>query len=250
MTLNYQYPLAAAIYKIIQRADGEYAKFLHDTGYKKEGKSFKLFTFSDIRIPFAIQDDRMLMKEQEALLIVCFHLPDAAGHFIKGLFMNQELEVADKKSKVTFRVQQVESVQVMPVHATESSMKVTLQPLSPLVTGWKNDRGHYDYLRPQDANFTHSLLHNWLEKYSAVYDTTTAEIEMLKDSIKINVRLFPHPPQQRLITIKAGTDAATKLRGYMKFQLVIEAPARLIEMAMGSGLGLYNAMGMGCVGIV
>ncbi len=49
---NYQYPLSAAIYKIIQSADHAFAAFLHDTGYGKGHKSFKLFTFSDIKTPF------------------------------------------------------------------------------------------------------------------------------------------------------------------------------------------------------
>ncbi len=49
---NYQYPLSSAIYKIIQRADAGFAAFLHDTGYGEGYKSFKLFTFSDVRTPF------------------------------------------------------------------------------------------------------------------------------------------------------------------------------------------------------
>jgi CRISPR-associated endoribonuclease Cas6 len=49
ITLNYQYPLSAAIYKIISRADEAYATFLHQQGYSHGNKSFKLFTFSDLR---------------------------------------------------------------------------------------------------------------------------------------------------------------------------------------------------------
>ncbi len=54
--LNYQYPLSAAIYKILNRADAAYAQFLHDTGYRKTDslKSFKLFTFSDLNVPFKV----------------------------------------------------------------------------------------------------------------------------------------------------------------------------------------------------
>ncbi|MBD0280088.1 MAG: CRISPR-associated endoribonuclease Cas6, partial [Flavisolibacter sp.] len=49
LPFNYQYPLSAAIYKIIQTADHEFAAFLHDQGYGEGHKSFKLFTFSDLR---------------------------------------------------------------------------------------------------------------------------------------------------------------------------------------------------------
>jgi CRISPR-associated endoribonuclease Cas6 len=48
LTLNYQYPLSAAVYKIIERSDAAFSELLHNTGYGKGHKSFKLFTFSDI----------------------------------------------------------------------------------------------------------------------------------------------------------------------------------------------------------
>ena len=41
--VNYQYPLSAAIYRIIAKGDAQYVSFLHERGY---GKGFKLFTFS------------------------------------------------------------------------------------------------------------------------------------------------------------------------------------------------------------
>jgi CRISPR-associated endoribonuclease Cas6 len=68
--------------------------------------------------------------------------------------------------------------------------------------------------------------------------------------VSINVRLFSHPPQSRLITIKGGTEAETKIKGYTKFRLEVTAPDEMIELALGAGLGLYNAQGMGCVEVV
>jgi predicted nuclease of restriction endonuclease-like (RecB) superfamily len=68
--------------------------------------------------------------------------------------------------------------------------------------------------------------------------------------VSVNVRLFPHPPQSRLITIKGGTDAETKIRGYIKFRLEVTALEEMIELALGAGLVLYNAYGMGCVEVV
>ena len=89
ITLNYQYPLSAAIYKIISRADEDYASFLHEQGYRYGSKAFKFFTFSDLRTPFDIRDDRLVMRTNTASLTICFHVPGAAENFIRGLFMNQ-----------------------------------------------------------------------------------------------------------------------------------------------------------------
>src|SRR5438552_18978688 len=84
LTLNYQYPLSSAIYKIIQRADDRFSAFLHDVGYGNKHQRFKLFTFSDISTPFKIAGDRMRLLTSSAELTICFHVPVAAENFIKG----------------------------------------------------------------------------------------------------------------------------------------------------------------------
>lgn len=247
LPFNYQYPLSSAIYKIIQLADSGFAAFLHNSGYRNSGKSFKLFTFSDIRTPFVKSGDRMQLQTGEAELIVCFYMPQAAENFIKGLFINQQLQIADSKTKTTFEVIQVES---LPQTIAADAATYILQPLSPLVVGKKNSSGHYDYRSPQDNDFIEWLLQNWLEKYRVVYDADENEIQKVKQKIRIAVRSFRHSPQQRLIAIKGGTDAETKIRGYMKFQLEVTAPEEMMALALGAGLGLYNAQGMGCVKII
>jgi CRISPR-associated endoribonuclease Cas6 len=40
--VNYQYPFASAIYKILHNADAEYSAFLHEKGY---GKGFNYLHF-------------------------------------------------------------------------------------------------------------------------------------------------------------------------------------------------------------
>ncbi len=247
LPFNYQYPLSSAIYKIIQTADAEFAALLHNNGYGQGYKSFKLFTFSDIKTPFVKNGDRMQLQTDEAELIVCFYMPQAAENFIKGLFLDQQLQIADHKSKTTFLITQVES---LPVIYNSKIQKQVLQPLSPLVVGKKNSRGHYDYRSPEDEDFKDCLLHNWVEKYAATCNADEDALQELKQKIKIGLRFFPHPPQQRLITIKGGTDAETKIRGYTKFRLEVIAPEEMLELAMGAGLGLHNAQGMGCVGVV
>lgn len=252
LPFNYQYPLSAAIYKIIQSADAEFAAFLHDKGYGEGHKSFKLFTFSDIKTAFIKNGDRMQLQTDEAQLIVCFYVPEAAENFIKGLFLNQQLQIADYKSKTTFQINQVESLADGWNPGGMDGARdrtVMLQPLSPLVTGRKNERGHYDYRSPQDEDFEDCLLHNWIEKLAATGMVDDITVQNLRQYVTVTVRLFSHPPQSRLITIKGGTNAETKIRGYTKFRLEVKAPVEMIELALGAGLGLYNAQGMGCVEI-
>ena len=46
--INYQYQLSSAIYNLLQKADQEYARELHQKGYEFGSKKFKLFTFSSL----------------------------------------------------------------------------------------------------------------------------------------------------------------------------------------------------------
>ena len=247
LPFNYQYPLSSAIYKIIQKADADFAAFLHNTGYGEGHKSFKLFTFSDLQTAFRIQGDRMELPNEPVQLMVCFHVTEAAENFIKGLFMHQQLEIADRKSKASFVVQQVESLQ--PIANVENE-PITLQPLSALVVGKKNERGHYDYRSPLDNDFAECLVHNWVMKYAAANNIEEDTAYALKRQIDIAIMQHARPPKQRLITIKEGTPHETKVRGYTGFSMQVKAPGNMITLALNAGLGLHNAQGMGCVGVV
>lgn len=244
--INYQYPLSSAIYKILQNADAAYSAFLHEKGY---GKGFKLFTFSDIRCPFKIEGDRLLLLPDKAEIIVCFHLPKVAETFIKGLFMSQQIDIADRKSKTSFTVEQVESLP-SPLDLSQENQEVEtlLKPLSPIVCGLKNEKGNYDFLSPTDERYEELLFVNWEEKCKAVFEKE--EIAHVMAGSFIQILFYKNPPKSRLITIKANTDAETKIRGFNNFKIKIKGKQEAVELLVNSGVGLYNAQGMGCVEIV
>ncbi len=246
LPINYQYPLASAIYRILQNADASYSLFLHEKGY---GKGFKLFTFSDIKCPFKIDNDRLLLLSNKIEIIVCFHLPKAADTFIKGLFMSQQVDIADRKSKTRFTVEQVKSL-ASPLDSfqKDEDVKILLRPLSPVVCGLKNDKGHYVFLSPEDTRFEEMLFVNWEEKCKSVFEKETTKRIMA--SAFIQTVFYKNPPRSRLITIKANTDAETKIRGFNNFEINIKGKKEAVELLLNSGVGLYNAQGMGCVEMI
>ncbi|AEW01079.1 CRISPR-associated endoribonuclease Cas6 [Niastella koreensis] len=247
LPVNYQYPLSAAIYRIIQQADEKYSTFLHDQGYKLNGKSFKLFCFSDLRVPFRIQGDRLHINGSPASLTISFHVDEAATNFIRGIFINQQFEIADKISRTQFSVTHV---QLLPnsfasIHHTEPEM--VLQPLSPLVVGRKNNKGNYDFLSPADPDFNEWFIHNWIEKYKTINGSATVDVETIRNRISIQLLTPGAEIKSRLITIKAFTTEQTQIRGFTKFRMKVKASKLLLELAMNAGLGLYNAQGLGCM---
>ena len=242
--VNYQYPLASAIYKILQNADAEYSAFLHEKGY---GKGFKLFTFSDIKCPFKIDGDRLLLLSNKIEIIVCFHLPKAAETFIKGLFLSQQIDIADKKSKASFTVQQIASL-ASPLDGFKENdeVEILLKPSSPVVCGLKNKKGNYSFLSPTDDRYEEMLFVNWEEKCKAVL---SEKEEKAMNNAFIQILFYSNPPKSRLITIKSGTPAETKIRGFNNFQIKIKGKKEAVQLILDSGIGLYNAQGMGCVEI-
>lgn len=242
LPINYQYPLSAAIYRIIAKGDEAYANMLHEQGY---GKGFKLFTFSQINTPFKIEGDRLRLLGSEANFQIAFHLPQAMESFVKGLFQSEEIVIADKHSKVSFTVKSIESLpNPLQQYKENEIVSISLKPLSTVVAGLQNEKGNYDFLSPEDPRFVESLKYNWHSKIATCYDLVTGSSALLM------MELLPmkNPPKSRLITIKADTDQETKIRGWMNFELKVTAEKRFVELLMNAGVGVYNSMGCGCVG--
>jgi len=242
---NYQYLFAAAIYNILAKADREYAAFLHNTGYPIANKSFKLFTFSDLRLSFKPNGDRMRLTGRNTSIFVSFYLPQAAETFIRGLFLDQQISLFDQRSKTIFRINQVETV-ASPFlgQGSKAVNECIFSLLSPVVISRKNERGNHDYLSPMDADFLPILLGNWKSKYAAVYGGQTNTV--FKDcnaAVLFNNGL----PKSRLVKIRANSKTETKVRGFYNFQLKLTGAMEALELVYNVGAGSYNSMGMGCL---
>lgn len=246
MMINYQYPLCAIIYKILNRVESEYTHFLHNTGYGVNYHSFKLFNFSELNVKYKIENDRMVLLENLITWYVSFQLPEAFKKFIQGIFLNNDIYFIDKKTTVHCKVISVEGI--------DTNIKtniINVKPISPMVIGLKNERGYYDFLHPEDKMFAQCLSYNLIEKYKTVYsDLKEFDINKLKNDLQIKIILLKYPPKSKLITINENTTQETKIRGYKNFGIDIYGSSKLIQLALNTGLGLYNSMGMGCLDII
>ena len=244
LPFNYQYPLSSAIYKILAKGDEEYASFLHERGY---GKGYKFFTFSDLRMKFKHEDDRMRLLNDNVSFYAHFHLPEASRTFVEGLFKSENIVIADKNSKVVFQVQSIISLDnPLKEFSPQELMEVIVKPTSAIVTGIKNERGHYDYLLPDDKEFLSSLIYGWRNKIRDAYDLETAEQAILS----IELEYYQNPFRTRLVHIKSGSQAATKIRGSLNYKLKLRAERRFIELLLNAGIGIESAQGMGSLEVV
>lgn len=239
--VNYQYPLSAALYKVIAKGDAQYAAFLHETGY---GKGLKLFTFSQLNTPIKIEGDRLTLLEKEVSFQVAFHLPKAAENFIKGLFQSEQLEIADIRSRARFIVKSITSLpNSLESFRDNELVTAVLQPLSPVVAGLRNEKDQYEFLSPEDPRFTDSLIYNWRAKISSCYGDAVAAAAVLIAVVKPGEKRY----KSKLITIKYGKPEQTKIRGWLNLYIKVIAEKRFIELLLNAGTGVYNSQGMGYV---
>lgn len=242
--INYQYPLSAAIYKILAKGDAEYAAFLHEKGY---GKGYKFFTFSNLKFKYKRDGDRMIILDSKVEFTVSFHLPEASRTFVEGLFKSENIVIADKNSKVVFQVQSIISLDnPLKEFSPQELMEVIVKPSSAIVTGIKNERGHYDYLLPDDKEFLPSLIYGWRNKIRDAYDLETAEQAILS----MELEYYQNPFRTRLMHIKSDSQAATKIRGSLNYKLKLRAERRFIELLLNAGIGIESAQGMGSLEVV
>ncbi|HYT46615.1 MAG TPA: CRISPR-associated endoribonuclease Cas6 [Methylomirabilota bacterium] len=252
MPFNYHYPLSWAIHNIIRKSDEQFASFFHDFGYGSYRYKFKLFTFSDITIPFTSRGDRMLLVGTIGTFRICFHVPEAADHFLKGLFINQQIIIGDNSSQVIFRIKGIENCLLNLSASPNDIISVVVQPMSPLVVGRRRKEKSASrlYFSPYEIPFVDWLIFSWIQKYKAISSETDFEIEQLRKQIKVKIIFFDTAPAERSIVIKAGNHDAQKIRGYTKFRMRLTAPKKMIDLALNSGLGIKNSIGMGCVQLI
>lgn len=244
LPINYSYPLSSAIYRILAKGDADYAAFLHAKGY---GKGFKLFTFSQLKVPFKIEGDRLRLAGDLVSFQAAFHLPEAMENFVKGLFQSEKIDIADQKSKVSFSIQSIESlVNPLQLNKENEIVNIILRPISPIVAGLHNEKGNYNFLTPDDNRFTESLIFNWRNKIATCYDEQVATSALLMMEV-IRQRT---PFKSRLIAIKSDTPQETKVKGWMNYGIKVTGEKRFVELLLNAGAGLYNAQGMGCVEVV
>jgi CRISPR-associated endoribonuclease Cas6 len=241
LPLSYQYELSAWIYSVIEHADAEFSKFLHERGHQTpKRKSFKLFCFSQLNVPRRrVEGDRLHIECPEMSFQIGFYMDRTAEEFIRGLFQSQQFTLGDRLSQARFSVK---TVAANPPFALREGVPVRIRLRSPLVVSRKRDKGEPDeYLHPDDPDFGRLLWHNLLGKYEAAMRNP---IPPFWDTSGFEFRVVGTEPKSKLITIKSGKSAQTRIKGWM-FDFEALAPRELLELGLLAGFGKENAQGFG-----
>ena len=234
--INYQHELSSAIYRIFSNGNADYASWLHNNGFQIENKRFKLFTFSRLIVPYGIDKEkaRLILKSTKIEWYITFLPEKSTKEFIEGIFKDQQFEIADTISGAAFRINEI---QIVPeLDYTHDTVFATL---SPICISRKNEQGKTDYLSPSHPLYTQGILTGLLAKYQILTGNS------YEGEAYCNLHVL-NEPRSSLVTIKKGTKAETRVRGF-SYRFRIELPEKLMQIAYESGIGEKGSQGFGMI---
>lgn len=234
--INYQYELSSAIYRILSSSDAQYANWLHDNGFRTENKIFKLFTFSRLIAPYGIDKEkaRWILKSNKIEWYITFLPEKSTQEFIQGVFKNQQFEISDSISGAAFVIREVQLLSDL-----NPKSEIVFETLSPICISHRNELGRTDYLSPSHPSYEQGVLSGLLARYKAFTGNE------FKGEAFCKIQLLSEP-RSSLITIKKGTHAETKVRGY-SYRFRLGLPEELMHLAYNCGIGEKGSQGFGMI---
>lgn len=251
--INYQYPLSAAIYKILASASSEYAEFLHNKGYlSSTGKPLKLFTFSRLwskNIKYAHTTLMIKNFTPCTLFVSSPMLADFIQNFVVGLFQYQDLVIGGPQAVARFTITQVET---LPQPQFKQHTKFTC--LSPIVVSTMHQyQGKLTpyYYRPADEELSSAIQKNLHHKYEIIHQEPASHLAITfqPDHQYIAKRESQGKRVTKKITIKEGDkEKATDIIAF-ELPFSLQGSTELMEVAYESGIGERNSLGFGMIDV-
>lgn len=235
--INHQHLLTGVVYRFLESADADYARFLHGEGYIPEGETggrrFKLFCFSPLRCRRRdIRGETLWLGPGEAEWLVASPVEKFLREFATGLLNEGALRVGATHLSIT-------GVETLPLPRFEETMRFKcLSPIVAAVAEQEGDKRWTRYLRPKDPAFGERVRQNLLGKHSALHGAL---------------------PQGDSLTLAFDADYLAEHRGTKKITFkdieivgafcpfTLSGSLELIELGYNAGIGEKNAGGFGMV---
>lgn len=245
--INYNYPVSAAIYRILSTASPNYANWLHEKGYpNRENRLLKLFTFSDLQIPRVRRQDQTLVAGNERPWELFVSSPveqEFVQHFVIGLFEKQKLEIGGPGAVGHFLIESVEAV--APPEFRSQMKGIALSPIVVSTMREHNGKLRPYYYRATDPEVTEAMCKSVLSKYFALHGEP-CQAPRLQIDLDMDYFRRRKGRVSRLVTIKEGSDQETQVKGFvMPFK--ITGNPELLRVAWECGIGDKTSLGFGMV---
>ncbi|MGC8824313.1 MAG: CRISPR-associated endoribonuclease Cas6 [Bacteroidales bacterium] len=247
LPIDYQYALGCSLYNAMGLANNRFTSWLHQKGYGEDNKRFKFFTYSGLHIKkYSIDKNILIVQEQPITFKISAYTPEIADNLVIGFFKKQFIEIADRKIKAAFQIDQVE---LLP--GLKFREEMTYRLFSPCVISYKTERG-ITYYSPESTEIDYAKLfmNNLINKYLIASQKSLKNSQDLIEKLlnTCHIELLT-PLRSKLITIKWNTPQETKVRGFL-YTFKLKAPAHLHRIGYYAGFGEKNSLGFGWAEVV
>lgn len=211
----------------------EYAKFLHNEGYRLDNRVFKLFCFSQVQIKERRIDGNWLQLDSKTF---SWYLSSAKSEFLShlsaGLAMSPELRIADLRAII----QRVEELPLIPFE--ESASFTCLSPVTASIWDEDSVRHPTRYLEA-GPRFSEAIRENLIKKHQVIHGVRPSDDSL---SIRFDADYIARKKGiTRLVDFKG-----IKVRGvFCPFDA--EGSAELLKIGYTCGFGEKNSVGFGMV---
>jgi CRISPR-associated endoribonuclease Cas6 len=232
LPLNYEEVLQGFLYCSIE--DIGLAHFLHNVGYRKEKRQFKLFTFSRLEGSYKLHHqsrkieffDQVTWHISSVLNDLIFDL--AKSFLLKANFMlnNQQIQIEEA------------TVQEFFISEQQTYKIKMLSPLTVYST-YKNIHGEKrtQFFSPQDIVFSDMIERNFHNKFEAYFQTEPDE--------RISIKPLKITKKDKVVTQFKGF-RINAWNGIYE----IQAPLSYIRFMYDVGIGARNSQGFGLFELV
>jgi CRISPR-associated endoribonuclease Cas6 len=252
LSINYNYSLASAIYKLLEFGSPKFSSFLHDIGYTQNGKSYKLFSFALHLEKAKIEQGFFnLVSPNASIFITSPLIDDFIKNFVIGTFHSQKIELFADYVKTEFKILQAELV---PPPQFYEKMKFSL--LSPLVISSyanHNDKvGQHFFRYDDDINEINRVLNaNLFHKYKSIYnkDYAGCDVSLRWDEDYIRKMEAGGKRISRKITITKDLANPVDIVA-INAPFSLEGDVEIMKVGYECGFGEKNSMGFGLAKVV
>lgn len=239
LPVQYNYHVQSALYHTM---DPHLATLIHDHGMVGGGRTFRLFTFSQLRGPFQFSPERRFLTfNQGCSLTISSPATSLLESLVHQFVSRPELIIGPNRAEI--RRISTERINL----AVPSSIFVhTLSPVVAYSTMVKmNGKKYTVYRDPSESDFRNLVESNLRKKLMALrhwtMDAPRAEFASMNGVIPFSVLPVGKPPHAHVMRY-----LGTVIKAYSG-QFTLQGPPALLLMALEAGLGSKNAQGFGCL---
>ncbi len=217
---------------IYESLGDELASFLHEKGFARGKRTFKMFTFSRLLGNYSLNKGEGNIAFKDIIsLIISSPYDEFCNSLATSILIKKSIRLGSTELEV------VESIMKKEIVDNDSIKVKTMSPIVTYSTFLRPDGRKYTcYFQPGEADYNTLILNNLKNKYKAFYN---------KDAPCGNFQIkCLHQPKMSVMSYKQ-----TIIKGYSG-DFLLSGPIPLLQIAVDSGLGSKNSQGFGCVELI